>query len=103
MVSRKRQCYRQWAGKADATGQQSQEKQDVEYLITTPNRQEGHEQEGADDRAPEDASTIHNYSGHTRGTAPIPHVNAINDKYHPKLTTNTHNSSDYAGGAAQIP
>ena len=102
MVTRKRQCYRQCAGKAGATDQQSQEKQDVENLITTPTQREGHEQKGADDRAPEDASMIHNYSGYAGGAAQIPQANPINDKYHPILTTNIHNSSDYAGGAAQI-
>jgi hypothetical protein len=29
-------------------------------------------------------------------------VNTINDKSHPTLTINIHNSSGYAGGAAQI-
>jgi len=103
MASRKRQCYQQWARKAGATDQQSQEKQDVEDLITTPTRWEGHEQEGADDRAPEGASTIHNYSGYAGGAAQIPHVNAIIDKYHPNSTTDIYDSSDYAGGADQIP
>ena len=106
MASRKSpHCYRQGAGKAGATDQQSQEKWDVEDLITTHNRWEGHEQEGAsaDDRASEGTSTIHNYSGHAGGAAQIPRENAINDKHHPNLTTNIHDSSDYAGGTAQIP
>jgi hypothetical protein len=30
-------------------------------------------------------------------------VNTINDKSHPNPTTSIHNSSGYAGGAAQIP
>jgi hypothetical protein len=62
MASRKRQCYRQWAGKASATDQLSIKNQHVEDLITTPTGQEGRDLEGADDKALEGASTIHNYS-----------------------------------------
>ena len=103
MGSRKRQCCRQWAGKAGATDQLSIENQHVEDLITTPTGQEGHELEGADDKALEGASNIHDYSGYAGGDAQIRHVNPINDKSHPNSTTNIHDSSDYAGGAAQIP
>ena len=102
MASRKKQCYRQWAGKAGATDQLSIENQHVEDLITTPTGQEGHELEGADDKALEGASTIHNYASYAGGIVQIWHVNPMNDKYHPNSTTNIHDSSDYAGGAAQI-
>ncbi len=100
MASRRRQCYRQWAGKAGATDQLSIENQHVEDLITTPTGQKGHELEGADNKALEGTSTIHNYSRYAGGAAQIPHVNPINDKYHPNLMTNIHDSSDYAGGTA---
>ncbi len=95
--------YQQWAGKAGATDQLFIENQHVEDLITTPTGQEGHELEGADDKALEGASTIHNYSGHAGGTAQIWHVNPINDKSCPNLTMNNNDSSGYAGGADQIP
>jgi hypothetical protein len=89
--------------KSRCTDQLSIENHHVEDLITTPTGQEGHELEGADNKALEGASTIHNYSGYAGGAAQILHVNPINDKYHPNSMTNIHNSSDYAGGAAQIP
>ncbi len=38
-----------------------------------------------------------------RHLGPCPQANAINDKSHPNSTTNIHDSSGYAGGAAQIP
>ena len=120
MASRKWHCYRQWAGKAGATDQQSQEKQDVEDLITTPTRWEGHEEEVRDDRAPESASTIHNYSDLWQAPSQFDHKHSlffrlhrrhcpnsigklINGKSCPNLTTNIHNSSGYTGGAAQSP
>ena len=103
MASRKWHCYRQWSGKSGATDQQSQEKQDVEDLITTPTRREGHELEGADNKASEGASTIHNYSGYAGGAAQIPHVNTIIDKSRHNSSMNIHNSAGYAGSATQIP
>jgi hypothetical protein len=33
----------------------------------------------------------------------VPQANTIIDKSHPNSTTNIHDSSGYAGGAAQIP
>ncbi len=101
MASRRRQCYRQLAGKAGATDQLSIENQHVEDLITTPTGQKGHELEGADDKALEGGSTIHNYSRYAGGAAQIPQANDINAKSRPNVTMNFHDLLGYAGGAAQ--
>jgi hypothetical protein len=46
----------------------------------------------------------HDSSGYAGGAAQIPHVNTINDKSRPNLTTNIHDSSGYTrGGTAKIP